>query len=54
METFDFDITIIGAGIVGLAVSYELSNYNYNILLVEKEESFGKHISSLLLKSGKN
>ena len=46
METFDFDITIIGAGIVGLAVSYELSKYNYNILLVEKEESFGKHISS--------
>ena len=41
------DITIIGAGVVGLAIAYELSQKNNkDILLVEKHESFGKETSS--------
>ena len=41
------DITIIGAGVVGLAIAYELSqNTKKDILLVERHESFGKETSS--------
>lgn len=31
------DITIIGAGAIGCAAAYELSKYNVNVLLLEKE-----------------
>ncbi len=37
---------IIGAGAIGLAIAYELSKYNEDIVVVEKENSFGKHTSS--------
>ncbi len=40
------NITIIGAGAVGLAIAYELSKHHQNILLVEKNESFGQETSS--------
>ena len=32
----DYDILILGGGIVGCAVAYELSKYNLNIALIEK------------------
>ena len=38
--------TIIGAGIIGLAESESLSQYNKSILVVEKEKKFGLHTSS--------
>jgi L-2-hydroxyglutarate oxidase LhgO len=41
-----FDVTIIGAGIVGLAIAEELSKHYNNILVVEKEGTFGQHVSS--------
>jgi len=41
-----FDITIIGAGVVGLAIAEELSAKYHNILLVEKNISFGQETSS--------
>ena len=41
-----FDITIIGAGIVGLAIAEELSKSYKNILVIDKEKTFGQHISS--------
>jgi len=41
----DFDIIIIGAGAVGLAISSILSK-SYNICLIEKESKFGMGISS--------
>ena len=41
-----FDITIIGAGIIGLAVAEALSARYDNILLVEKRETFGQETSS--------
>ncbi len=40
------DITIIGAGVVGLAVASELAGNSFNILLVEKNHSFGQETSS--------
>lgn len=33
----DYDILILGGGILGCAAAYELSKYNYNIALIEKE-----------------
>jgi len=45
-ETCEFDVVIIGAGVIGLAVARELSEIYENVLLVEKEKSFGQHTSS--------
>ncbi len=39
------EIAIVGGGILGLAISYELSNSNYKISLFEKENTIGKHQS---------
>jgi L-2-hydroxyglutarate oxidase LhgO len=41
-----FAITIIGAGVIGLAVASRLSDDYQNILLVEKNRSFGQETSS--------
>jgi L-2-hydroxyglutarate oxidase LhgO len=41
-----FDITIIGAGVIGLAITSRLSEDHRNILLVEKNGSFGQETSS--------
>lgn len=40
------DITIIGAGVVGLAIANRLSSHDKDIFVLEKENSFGKGISS--------
>ena len=45
-DSYRFDAIIIGAGIVGLAIAQRLSKNFNSILLVEKEESFGRHVSS--------
>ena len=37
---------VIGAGAIGLAIAYELSKNDPDLVLVEKENSFGKHTSS--------
>ena len=41
-----FKICIIGAGVIGLAIAEKLSQYYDNIIIIEKESSFGRHISS--------
>ncbi|HPQ43799.1 MAG TPA: NAD(P)/FAD-dependent oxidoreductase [Syntrophales bacterium] len=41
-----FDITIIGAGIIGLAIAEALSARYDNVLLVEKRGTFGQETSS--------
>jgi L-2-hydroxyglutarate oxidase LhgO len=41
-----FTITIIGAGVIGLAVAEELSCHYGNVLLLEKEHTFGQETSS--------
>lgn len=40
------DILIIGGGIIGLAVARTLSEDYEDVVLVEKEETFGRHTSS--------
>jgi L-2-hydroxyglutarate oxidase LhgO len=46
VDKHHFDITIIGAGVVGLAVAEELSRRFKNVLLLEKNESHGQETSS--------
>jgi len=41
-----FNIAIIGAGIVGLAIAEKLSQFYNNIIVIDKEQTFGQHISS--------
>ena len=41
-----FDITIIGAGVVGLAVAEEVSGKGRRVLLLEKNDTFGQETSS--------
>ena len=45
-EIFQFDVIVIGAGVVGLAIAYELSKSFKKILVLEKETTFGRHVSS--------
>lgn len=42
----DADITIIGAGVVGLAAAREVAQPGRNVFLLEQHESFGKETSS--------
>lgn len=45
-----FDICIVGAGVVGLAIAYELATRtkgrSLSIVVLEQEPSFGQHVSS--------
>ncbi|SFC69603.1 FAD-dependent oxidoreductase [Clostridium uliginosum] len=41
----DYDILILGGGIIGCAVAYELSKYNINIALIEKDYDVADDIS---------
>ncbi len=42
----DANITIIGAGVVGLAIAEKVSEQNDNVFLIEKHLSFGQETSS--------
>ena len=46
MNENKFNITIIGAGIIGLAIAEKLSKKYDNIIVIEKEHTFGQHVSS--------
>jgi L-2-hydroxyglutarate oxidase LhgO len=39
-------ITIIGAGIIGLSIAYELAKYTSDIIVVDKNDSFGQETSA--------
>ena len=41
----DYDVLILGGGIIGCAVAYELSKYNINIALIEKDYAVANDIS---------
>ena len=41
-----FNIAIIGAGIIGLAIAERLSKSYKNIIIIDKERTFGQHVSS--------
>ena len=40
------DITIIGAGVIGLAVAFQLSKFYNNIYVIERNSGFGQETSS--------
>ena len=42
----DYDMIIVGAGITGMTLAYELSKYFSKILLIEKESDIGGAVSS--------
>jgi L-2-hydroxyglutarate oxidase LhgO len=42
----EVDITIVGAGVIGLAIAREISSTNYQITVLEKESRPGTGISS--------
>jgi thioredoxin reductase/bacterioferritin-associated ferredoxin len=41
----DYDVLVLGGGIIGCAVAYELSKYNINIALIEKDYDVANDIS---------
>lgn len=41
----DYDVLILGGGIIGCAVAYELSKYNLNIAVIEKDFDIADDIS---------
>ncbi|MGL5243654.1 MAG: NAD(P)/FAD-dependent oxidoreductase [Sarcina sp.] len=41
----DYDVLVLGGGIIGCAVAYELSKYNLNIALIEKDFDIADDIS---------
>ena len=41
----DYDVLVLGGGIIGCAAAYELSKYNLNIAVIEKEYDIAEHIS---------
>lgn len=42
----DFEVTIIGAGVIGLAIAARLSERHPNLVVVEKNEKYGMETSS--------
>lgn len=51
----DYDVLILGGGIVGCSIAYELSKYSLNISLIEKEYDIGNDApipSSLVVFNG--
>ena len=45
-EKYHFDVVVIGAGIIGIAVSLAHAKKGLQVLLVEKNPTFGQGISS--------
>jgi glycerol-3-phosphate dehydrogenase len=46
LEGREFDIVIIGAGVIGCAVARELTRWNLTVALLEKEDDLAKQTSS--------
>ena len=45
-EKYYFDVVVIGAGIIGIATSLEHAKKGLQVLLVEKNPTFGQGVSS--------
>lgn len=44
--SYEADITIVGAGVIGLAVASEVARQNREVYILERNESFGRESSS--------
>ena len=42
----EFDILVIGAGVVGLAIAREVTKSNKSVIVLEKNNAFGLETSS--------
>ena len=42
----DFEVTVIGAGVIGLCIARKLCKKNFDTVVIEKNKSFGKEGSS--------
>ena len=42
MDRFSFEVVIIGAGVIGLAIARHLSESGISVLVVEKSTDLGK------------
>ncbi|MFA5341918.1 MAG: FAD-dependent oxidoreductase, partial [Clostridia bacterium] len=40
------DVAVIGAGVIGCAIARELTRYNLDVILIDKEHDVGMHASS--------
>ena len=43
----DYDIIILGGGIAGCSIAYELSKYNFNIAVIERDSDIIDDISEV-------
>lgn len=51
----DYDVVILGGGLIGCSIAYELSKYNLNIALIEKNYDIAhdiSHINTSIVYSG--
>jgi L-2-hydroxyglutarate oxidase LhgO len=46
MESFDFDVCVVGAGAVGLACGFALARRGLSVAVLEKERAIGQGVSS--------
>ena len=42
----EFDVTLVGAGVVGLSIAHFLSKTKLSVLVIDSEDNFGKVTSS--------
>jgi len=47
VNLLDYDVLILGGGIVGCSIAYELSKYSLNVSIIEKELDIGNDVSEL-------
>ena len=46
MQKMDYDVLVIGAGVVGLACAMKIAETGYSVLCIERHDSFGNETSS--------
>ncbi len=45
-DTYNFDIVVVGAGVIGISIALACAHKNFSVLLIEKNSNFGREISS--------
>ena len=45
-DIYNFDIVVVGAGVIGISIALACAKKNFSVLLLEKNSNFGQEISS--------
>ena len=45
-DIYNFDVIVVGAGVIGIAIAMTCAKKKKSVLLIEKNSSFGEEISS--------